>query len=85
MNQLLEFPCAWQVKVFVPSNEASELEVVSIVRRHAPDLKEAAVTIRPSRSGKYLAISVAIRAHSRAQLEAIYTELRAHPAVVMTL
>jgi putative lipoic acid-binding regulatory protein len=85
MNELLEFPCAWQVKAFGPGTEAFELEVVSIVRRHAPDLKETAVTTRPSRGGKYLAVSVAICAHSREQLEAIYSELRAHPEVVMTL
>ncbi|GAB6068587.1 hypothetical protein JCM13664_19070 [Methylothermus subterraneus] len=85
MNELLKFPCAWEVKAFGPSTEQFELEVVQIVRRHVPDLSETAVTTRASRSGKYLAVSVAIRARSRAQLKAIYAELKAHPAVLMTL
>lgn len=85
MNDLLEFPCTWPVKAFGPGTQAFELEVVSIVRRHVADLKETAVTTRASRSGKYAAVTVTICARNRAQLEAIYAELRAHPQVVMTL
>ncbi|BCX88075.1 conserved hypothetical protein [Methylomarinovum tepidoasis] len=81
----LEFPCEWPVKAFGPGTEAFELDVVRIVRRHAGDLRENAVTTRPSRNGKYAVVTVTIRARSRAQLEALYTELRAHPDVVMTL
>ncbi|HHJ39082.1 MAG: transcriptional regulator [Methylothermaceae bacteria B42] len=84
-QDILEFPCDWPVKAFGPGTEAFELEVVSIVRRHAQDLKENAVRTRPSKAGKYSAVTVTIRAQSRAQLEAIYTDLRAHPDVVMVL
>ncbi|MCX8048346.1 MAG: DUF493 domain-containing protein [Methylohalobius sp.] len=85
MNQVLTFPCSWEVKAFGPNTQEFELEVVRIVRRHAPDLAENAVTTRLSRGGKYLAVSVAIRARNREQLHAIYRELRAQPEVVMTL
>ena len=81
----LEFPCDWPVKAFGPGTDDFELAVVAIVRRHAGDLRENAVTTRPSRNGKYREVTVTIRARSRAQLEALYTELRAHPDVVMTL
>jgi len=86
MNEkLLRFPCDWPVKAFGPGTEAFELEVVSIVRRHVGDIRENAVTTRPSRGGRYVAVTVTIRAQSRDQLEAIYAELRAHPDVVMVL
>ncbi|MBN2701494.1 MAG: DUF493 domain-containing protein [Methylothermaceae bacterium] len=87
MNEqdLLEFPCDWPVKAFGPATEAFELEVIGIVRRHTTDLKENAVTTRPSRGGKYTVVTVTIRAHSRTQLEAIYTDLNAHEDVVMLL
>ncbi len=86
MNEdILEFPCDWPIKAFGPGNEAFELAVVAIVRRHVQDLSENAVSTRPSRTGKFSAVTVTIRAHSRAQLETIYTELRAHPDVVMVL
>ncbi len=84
-GDILEFPCDWPVKAFGPGTEAFELAVVAIVRRHVSDLNENAVTTRPSRAGKYSAVTVNIRAESRAQLEAIYTDLRAHPDVVMVL
>jgi len=86
MNEdILEFPCEWPVKAFGPGTDEFELAVVAIVRRHAPELGENALSTRASRAGKYNAVTVTIRAHSRAQLEAIYTDLRAHPDVVMVL
>ncbi len=84
-GDILEFPCDWPVKAFGPGTEAFELAVVAIVRRHVSDLNENAVSTRPSRAGKYSAVTVTIQAESRAQLEAIYTDLRAHPDVVMVL
>jgi len=59
--------------------------VVGIVRRHAPDIGEAAVTVRPSAGGKYLAVTVTIVATSRAQLDAIYHELVACEQVLVAL
>jgi len=57
--------------------------VVTIVRRHAPDLSEGAVGLRTSRNGKYLAVSIVVRATSRQQLDRIYRELSAHERVMM--
>jgi len=84
-EDLLEFPCDWPVKAFGPGTEAFELAVIAIVRRHVPDIGENTVSTRPSRTGKYSTVTVTIHAHSRTQLEAIYTDLRAHPDVVMVL
>ncbi len=59
--------------------------VTDIVRKHAPDFDPATVEMRPSRQGKYLSVTCIVRAHSRAQLDALYTELCDHPSVVMVL
>jgi hypothetical protein len=59
--------------------------VVEIVRRHAPDLDDAAVELRRSRKNSYLSVTCVIRAVSREQLDALYTELNDHPNVVMVL
>jgi len=59
--------------------------VVSIVRRHAPNLSEGAVKTRASAGGKYLAVTVTIEATSRAQLDAIYQDLVACERVLMAL
>ena len=46
---------------------------------------QAAVTVRPSNGGKYLAVTVTIVASSRAQLDAIYHELVACEQVLVAL
>ena len=59
--------------------------VVSLVREHAPDLHEGAVSVRESRGGKYLSVTVNIRATSKQQLDQIYLSLSGHERVLMVL
>lgn len=82
---LLEFPCDFPVKAFGQSGEDFDLTVVEIIRRHAPDLGEGAVSVRASREGRYQAVTVTIRATGQAQLDAIYQELGACDSVLMAL
>jgi len=62
-----------------------EAVVVDIVRRHAPEVAAAAVTVRPSAEGKYMAVTVTIEAQSRIQLDAIYQDLVACEQVLMAI
>ena len=82
---LLELPCDFPIKAFGHSDIGLDLTVVSIVRRHAPDLAEGAVMSRTSGGGKYTAITVTVRAQSKIQLDAIYQDLSACPEVIMVL
>jgi putative lipoic acid-binding regulatory protein len=82
---LLEFPCDFPVKAFGQGDEGFDLTVVTIIRRHAPDLGEGAVTVRPSRGGRYQAVTVIVRATGQAQLDAIYADLSACESVLMAL
>ncbi|MDD3608693.1 MAG: DUF493 domain-containing protein [Halothiobacillaceae bacterium] len=81
----LVFPCRFPIKVMGPADETFEAEIVAIFRRHAPDLGEAAVSRRPSRTGQYVGLTVVVEARSREQLDALYCELTAHPRVSMCL
>lgn len=81
----LQFPCAFPVKAMGLATEGFDALVVSIVRRHAPDVSESAVTARASAEGKYLAVTVTIQARSRAQLDAIYQDLVAREEVLVAL
>lgn len=67
------------------ATETFDALIVSIVRRHSPDIMEGAVTVRPSAGGKYLAVTVTIQAHSRVQLDAIYQDLVACEQVLYAL
>lgn len=81
----LKFPCEFPIKAMGPADDGFDALVVGIVRRHAPDLSEGAVSSRPSRGGKYLSVTVMVPATSRAQLDAIYQDLHACGQVLMVL
>jgi len=84
-EDVFEFPCRYPVKAMGRADGALAEEVRKVVQRHAPEVSADDITIRPSARGNYVSITITITAHSRAQLEAIYTELRAHELVLMTL
>lgn len=80
-----EFPCDFPVKAFGRDDQAFARRVVGLVRRHAPGVTESAVQTRSSRGGRYLAVTVTVRAESRAQLDDIYRELSADRDVLFAL
>lgn len=82
---LLKFPCTFTVKAMGLATKDFDALVVELVRCHYGDIKEGDVSCRPSKKGKYLAVSVTITATSKAQLDAIYQSLSDHPQVVMSL
>jgi uncharacterized protein len=82
---LLEFPCRFPIKAMGKTNLELDLLVIEIVRRHATDLHEGAVTTRPSKDGNYVSVTVIVEATSKQQLDAIYQDLTDHPHVLMAL
>jgi putative lipoic acid-binding regulatory protein len=84
-ESLLEFPCRFPIKALGKAGEDFDTLVVQIVRRHAPDLNEAAVTLRESSGGKWVSVTLVIEATSKSQLDAIYRDLSAHEKVVWAL
>jgi putative lipoic acid-binding regulatory protein len=84
-DTLLQFPCTFPIKVMGKAEPHFDALIVELVRRHAPDLTENAVKIRPSKGGNWVAVTVTIRATSKSQLDAIYQSLTDHDKVVMAL
>jgi hypothetical protein len=84
-DTLLEFPCRFPIKVMGKAGEDFDALVVRMVRNHAPDLNEAAVSLRQSSGGKWVSVTVVIEATSKKQLDAIYRDLSAHEKVVWAL
>ncbi len=67
------------------ADENFDALVVEIVVRHVGDITEGAVAVRPSRNGKYLAVTVTFEAQDQGQLDDLYRELTAHDKVMMVL
>jgi len=81
----LKFPCEFPVKAMGKTDCELDIIVVEIVRRHAPDLTEAAVYTRESKAGNYVSVTVRVNATSRAQLDAIYQDLVDCEAVIIAI
>ncbi|MBV5311306.1 YbeD family protein [Chromatium okenii] len=79
------FPCSFPIKAMGPANCGLEAAVLEIIYRHAPETIDPAVSIRPSRGGKWISITVTFNAESRVQLDAIYQDLTAHELVLWAL
>ena len=82
---LLEFPCQFPIKAMGIHSDTFESEIVMIVRRFVPQLGEAAVRSKPSKTGKYLSVTITFTAQSKAQVDEIYRAVHAHPEVRMML
>jgi putative lipoic acid-binding regulatory protein len=84
-DTLLEFPCDFPLKVMGATRDGFAQAIVEVVLRHAPDFDPARIEMRPSKAGNYLSLTCTIRATSKAQLDALYRELTAHPWVKIVL
>lgn len=84
-EELLHFPCEFVIKIFGLASDEFEVTVLGIIRHHVKDLNEDAIKNRPSKDGKYLALTITIHVDSREQLDAIYRELSSSPHVLMVL
>ncbi|MBI5911203.1 MAG: DUF493 domain-containing protein [Betaproteobacteria bacterium] len=85
LESLLAFPCDFPIKVMGQTQPGFAQAILGVVLRHAPDFDAATMEMRNSRQGKYLSLTVTVRATSREQLDDLYRELCDHPMVKMVL
>jgi hypothetical protein len=84
-DELFQFPCEFPIKVMGRDSESFRSLTLAIVERHAGPLAAASIAERPSRKGRFLALTYTIRAESRAQLDRIYQELTDSGVVLVSL
>jgi len=81
----LTFPCEFPIKAMGRQGEGFPDRVLGLVARHAPRVGPEQIRVAASRAGRFQSATVTITATSRAQLDAIYRDLAADAAVLMTL
>ncbi len=84
-ESLLTFPCQFPIKIMGLQSASFETSMVMVARKHIPNLGEGSVKSRPSKTGKYLSITITFQATSREQLDDLYRELSARDDVKMVL
>ena len=82
---LLEFPCRFPIKVMGAATDDFRSLVLGIITRHFGEPAAGDIEERPSGGGRYLGITITVQAESKAQLDALYTELTACRQVLVAL
>ena len=84
-DSLIEYPCDFPIKVMGEHIPGFEDAMLVIVRNFDPDWDDSRMTRRSSSAGKYLGLTLTVRATSREQLDELYRTLSTHPMVKVVL
>ena len=79
------FPCDFPIKVLGRRDAGCERTATEIIERHAGPVEPHRLSVRSSKDGNFVALTVTVVARSRAQLDELYRELSACEAVLMAL
>ena len=82
---LLEFPCAFPLKIMGLAQDNLAQEVLAVIHRFAPDYDGKDMEMRASSSGKYVSLTCTVNAQSKAQLDDLYRALTSHALVKVVL
>ncbi|WP_293780850.1 DUF493 family protein [uncultured Oxalicibacterium sp.] len=85
-DSLIEYPSDFPIKVVGLMHDEFAQTIVEVVTVHDPEFHAGKVeTMRPSSAGKYLSLTITVRATSREQLDNVYRALSGHPMVKFVL
>jgi putative lipoic acid-binding regulatory protein len=82
---LIDYPSQFPLKVFGNQSDDFEPIVLDLIRARCPQAEHIDIRRRPSKGGKYLALTLTFTVYSQQQLEEIYQGLYDCEQVVMSL
>lgn len=83
--QLLEFPCDFPIKAVGNAREDFVRIILELVREHAPEVTEQDVKVRESRNGRFMSVTVTVRAQSAEHVKTISAALSECEHIIMSL
>ncbi len=84
-ESLIVFPCDFPIKVMGLRQHGFAQAILEVVKQHSPDYDASSVEMRSSREGKYLSLTITVKATSQQQLDDLYRDLCDHSIVSMVL
>ena len=84
-EELLKFPCHITIKTMGRRDCDLHVTVMEILNHHVTRVEDDTLKITPSRTGKYVSVSIRVWAEERAQMDAAYRALTDHEHVLMAL
>ena len=82
---LLTFPATLTLRAMGHNQPGFAARVLAALQTCQPMLSEAAMQIRPSREGKYLAVAITLTVESQGELDAIYRSLRGVEGLILAV
>ena len=84
-ESLIEYPSQFPIKVMGTKADGLVQAITLLARQFDPAFDATTIELRESKGGKYLGVTITVTATSRAQLDALYQALSAHPMVKVVL
>ncbi len=82
---MIEFPCDFPIKIIFKNEPGAADELLTIVRRHHPNLASDAIKQQSSKLENYASITATVEAQNQDSLDLLYRELTKHVHVKMVL
>ena len=82
---ILEFPCAFPIKLMGRDTPIFRNTVRSLVEKHTGTLSDDAIQSSLSRNGHFVSVTITVDAQSRQQLDDIYRDATENTEVLMAL
>lgn len=84
-ESLIEYPSDFPIKVVGIMHDEFANSIIEMIVEHDPTFHAGKIEMRPSSQGKYLSLTVTVRATSREQLDNLYRALSSHDMVKFVL
>jgi uncharacterized protein len=84
-TSLIDYPSNFPIKVMGLQVAGFEAAMAAVALRFDPGFDSQSIERRPSSGGKYMGLTLTVRATSREQLDELYRTLSTHPMVRVVL
>ena len=84
-ESLIEYPSLFPIKVMGLKVEMLVHTITLIAHQFDPVFDASTTTLRESKGGKYLSVTITVTATSREQLDDLYRALSTHPMIQYVL
>jgi len=84
-ESLIDFPCRFPIKAMGRDQSEFGAHVLQIISAHVNDITADDISIRPSKNGNFLSVTVTVDAQNQEHLDRIYRTLTASKQVLYVL
>ena len=84
-DSIIEYPCDFPIKAMGLAEHDIEAIFLDIVHQYFPQQENFEIKRLESKGGKYLSVTITLKAQNREQLDSTYQALCDHDKILMTL